>query len=103
MGKCDKKQTEAILDYYYDVGGNFIDTANNYQDEESEIWIGDWMKRRGNRDEMVIATKFTTPFRTGKGDEEIIINTAGNGSKSLHVSLEKSLKKLQTSYIDLVS
>jgi len=77
MGKCDKKQTEAILDYFYEAGGNFIDTANNYQDEESEIWIGDWMKRRGNRDEMVIATKFTTPFRAGKGDDEIIINTAG--------------------------
>ncbi|TVY33061.1 Norsolorinic acid reductase B [Lachnellula subtilissima] len=102
MGKCDKKQTEAILDYYYDAGGNFIDTASNYQDEESETWIGDWMKRRGNRDEMVIATKFTTPYRAGKGDKEIIINAAGNGSKSLHVSLEKSLKKLQTTYIDVL-
>ncbi|TVY47646.1 Norsolorinic acid reductase A [Lachnellula occidentalis] len=102
MGKCDKKQTEAILDYYYDAGGNFIDTASNYQDEESEMWIGDWMKRRGNRDEMVIATKFTTPYRAGKGDKEIIINAAGNGSKSLRISLEKSLKKLQTTYIDVL-
>lgn len=31
MGKCDQKQTEAILDYFYDAGGNFIDTANNYR------------------------------------------------------------------------
>jgi aryl-alcohol dehydrogenase-like predicted oxidoreductase len=67
------------------------------------MWIGEWMKKRNNRDEMVIATKFTTPYRAGKGNDEIIVNTAGNGTKSLHVSLEKSLKKLQTSYIDLVS
>lgn len=32
--------------------GNFIDTANNYQFEESEKWIGEWMKKRGNRDEI---------------------------------------------------
>ncbi|KAF4636291.1 hypothetical protein G7Y89_g1800 [Cudoniella acicularis] len=101
MGKCDKETTEQILDYFYEAGGNFIDTSNNYQDEESEIWIGEWMKKRGNRDQMVIATKFTTCFRTGH-DDEIIINTTGNGTKSLHVSLEASLKKLQTTYIDLL-
>ena len=52
---------------------------------------------------MVIATKFTTCFRAGRGDKEILINTTGNGTKSLHLSLEASLKKLQTTYIDLVS
>ena len=41
-------------------GGNFIDTASNYQNEQSETWIGEWMKERGCRDEMVIATKYTT-------------------------------------------
>ncbi|KAH6676695.1 NADP-dependent oxidoreductase domain-containing protein [Halenospora varia] len=102
MGKCDQKTTEEILDYFYEAGGNFIDTANNYQDEESEKWIGEWMKKRNNRDQMVIATKFTTCYRAGKGDKEIIINAAGNGTKSLHLSLEASLKKLQTSYIDLL-
>jgi aryl-alcohol dehydrogenase-like predicted oxidoreductase len=60
------------------------------------------MKKRGNRDQMVIATKFTTCYRAGKGDKEIIINATGNGTKSLHLSLEASLKKLQTTYIDLV-
>jgi aryl-alcohol dehydrogenase-like predicted oxidoreductase len=60
------------------------------------------MKKRGNRDQMVIATKFTTCYRAGYGDKEIIINTAGNGTKSLHLSLEASLRKLQTSYVDLV-
>jgi len=38
---------------------NFIDTANNYQGEESEEWIGEWMKARGNREQMVIATKYS--------------------------------------------
>lgn len=51
---------------------------------------------------MVIATKFTTCFRAGHGDKEILINASGNGTKSLHISLEASLKKLQTSYIDLL-
>jgi aryl-alcohol dehydrogenase-like predicted oxidoreductase len=76
--------------------------SNNYQAEQSEIWIGEWMKNRGNRDQMVIATKFTTAYRAGHGDREILANTGGNGSKSLHTSIEASLRKLQTSYIDLV-
>jgi len=37
----------------------FVDTANNYQNEESEKWIGEWMEERGNRDRIVLATKFT--------------------------------------------
>jgi len=102
MGECDKKTAFEILDYFYDNGGNFIDTANNYQDEESEQWIGEWMKKRGNRDQMVIATKFTTCFRSAHSSKEIIINTTGNGTKSLRQSLEESLKKLQTTYVDLL-
>lgn len=35
-----------------DSAGNFIDTANNYQSEESEEWIGEWMRKRGVRDQM---------------------------------------------------
>jgi len=102
MGACDQETSESILDYFYENGGNFIDTANNYQGEQSEKWIGEWMKKRGNRDEMIIATKFTTCFRAGHGDKEILANTSGNGTKSLHVSVAASLKKLQTSYIDLL-
>lgn len=60
------------------------------------------MKERGNRDQMVIATKFTTGFRGPYKEKEIITNTQGNSAKSLHVSLNASLKKLQTDYIDLV-
>jgi aryl-alcohol dehydrogenase-like predicted oxidoreductase len=102
MGSCDKETTEAILDFYYDQGGNFIDTSNNYQFEESEMWIGEWMERRKNRDQIVLATKFTTNFRAGTGRHEIMANFAGNGSKSLHVSVEASLRKLRTTYIDLL-
>jgi len=102
MGECDKKTSFEILDYFYESGGNFIDTSNNYQKEESEQWIGEWMKERGIRDQMVIATKFTTCYRAGYGEKEIVVNAAGNGTKSLHLSLEASLKKLQTSYVDLL-
>ncbi|KAJ8060629.1 hypothetical protein OCU04_010938 [Sclerotinia nivalis] len=102
MGACDQKQSEEILDYFYSAGGNFIDTANNYQNEESEKWLGEWAEKRGIRDQLVIATKYTTAFRSGHGDKEILINTGGNGSKSLHLSVEASLKKLRTSYIDLL-
>ncbi|KAL8704511.1 MAG: hypothetical protein Q9201_002320 [Fulgogasparrea decipioides] len=100
MGKCDKKTTFAILDCFYDNGGNFLDTANNYQDEESEIWIGEWLAARKNREEIVIATKFTTGFKVG--NKGIKANYQGNHRKSLKVSLEASLKKLQTSYIDVL-
>lgn len=57
LGDCSKETTFEILDYFYDQGGNFIDTSNNYQDEQSEKWIGEWMQKRACRDDMVIATK----------------------------------------------
>ncbi|KAJ9634657.1 hypothetical protein H2199_008942 [Coniosporium tulheliwenetii] len=49
---CDKKTTFEILDYFFEQGGNFIDTANGYQGEESEEWLGEWMASRKNRDQM---------------------------------------------------
>ncbi|KAI1385781.1 Aldo/keto reductase [Hypoxylon trugodes] len=103
MGECSEETTESILDYFYSQGGNFIDTSNNYQFEESEKRIGAWMKKRGVRDQMVIATKFTTNFHSGpRGAGEILANYTGNGSKSLHLSVNASLEKLQTDYIDLL-
>ncbi|CAN9125185.1 unnamed protein product [Alternaria alternata] len=102
MGKCDKKTVFEILDFFHQQGGNFIDTANNYQNEESETWIGEWMKERGVRHEMVVATKFTTCFPDPNNSPRQRINYAGNSTKSLRVSLEASLKKLQTDYIDLL-
>lgn len=41
MGSMDKEASFKLLDAYYEAGGNFIDTANNYQNEESEKWIGE--------------------------------------------------------------
>ena len=66
MGAMNKESSFALLDAFYDAGGNFIDTANNYQDESSEEFIGEWMEKRGIRDQMVIATKVRT-FRAGPG------------------------------------
>lgn len=60
MGEMDKDSSFKLLDAFYDAGGNFIDTANNYQDETSEIFLGEWMEKRGNRDQMVIATKVSS-------------------------------------------
>ncbi len=59
MGSMDKEASFKLLDAFVEAGGNFIDTANNYQNEQSETWIGGWMAQRGNRDRMVLATKFT--------------------------------------------
>ncbi|KAI1113829.1 aldo/keto reductase [Nemania sp. NC0429] len=105
MGVCDQNTVNEILDFFHAQGGNFIDTANNYQDEESETWLGEWMKSRGVRDQMVIATKYTTNYRSrvsGAYNDDILINYQGNGTKNLHVSVNNSLKKLQTDYIDIL-
>ena len=100
LGECDKKTAFEMLDYFYENGGNFIDTASNYQNEESETWIGEWMAARKNRDEMVIATKYTTLFPSG--EVGIKANYQGQHAKSLRLSVEASFKKLQTNYIDLL-
>ncbi|KAF2143760.1 uncharacterized protein K452DRAFT_285799 [Aplosporella prunicola CBS 121167] len=91
-----------MLDFFYENGGNFIDTANNYQNEQSEEWVGEWMQQRKNRDEMIIATKFTTTYPAPESNKKIKSNFQGNHAKSLRVSVEASLKKLQTDYIDLL-
>ncbi|KAL8713149.1 MAG: hypothetical protein Q9220_002670 [cf. Caloplaca sp. 1 TL-2023] len=103
MGECTKETAWEMLDYFYEMGGNFIDTASNYQAEESEKWIGEWMEERGCRDEMVIATKFCGPWQLhSAAKSKIQSNFGGGASKNLHLSVEASLKKLRTSYIDLL-
>lgn len=101
MGECTKETSFAIMDAFYEAGGNFIDTANFYQNEESETWVGDWVSHRGNRDELVLATKYTIGYRGG-GGERIKSNFAGNHSKSLRLSLQASLAKLKTDYVDIL-
>ncbi|KAI9440916.1 NADP-dependent oxidoreductase domain-containing protein [Lactarius indigo] len=102
MGSMDKATSFKLLDAYFDAGGNFIDTANNYQDETSEVFIGEWAEKRGIRDQLVIATKYTTNYKRGQGNNIRMVNYSGNNTKSLHVSVEASLKKLRTTYIDLL-
>jgi aryl-alcohol dehydrogenase-like predicted oxidoreductase len=102
MGSMDKEASFKLMDAFFDAGGNFIDTSNNYQDEQSETWIGEWMQKRQNRDQIVLATKFTSDYRShavGKGNGP---NFLGNHKKSIHMSVRDSLKKLQTDYIDIL-
>ncbi|KAH9891596.1 Aldo/keto reductase [Cubamyces lactineus] len=102
LGAMNKEMSFKLLDAFYEAGGNFIDTANNYQDETSEAFIGEWMESRGVRDQMVIATKYTTNYKRGSSDMKLKSGYVGNNMKSLHVSLEASLKKLRTSYVDIL-
>jgi len=102
MGHLDKEGAFKLMDAYYDAGGNFIDTANNYQNEQSEQWIGEWMQARKNRDLLFIATKFTTQYRSWEMGKQKPVNNSGNHKKSLHLSVKDSLRKLQTDYIDLL-
>jgi len=79
------------------------DTANCYQKEESEIWIGEWLAKRGVRDDVVIATKYTGNVHDQQVDKyPNQINRSGNSVKSMMVSLEASLKKLGTTYVDVL-
>src|SRR5512141_1248650 len=62
--RVDERTSFAIMDAYYEAGGRFIDTANNYSmwhpggiGIESETTLGRWMKARSNRDKLVVATK----------------------------------------------
>lgn len=100
LGECSKKTSVEILDYFFENGGNFIDAENNYQGEESEKWLGEWMESRQNRDQIVRATKFATTFPFGT--VHFRSTYADNHPKSLRVSLEPSPKNLQTCYIDLL-
>ncbi|KAE9404751.1 arylalcohol dehydrogenase [Gymnopus androsaceus JB14] len=102
MGSMDKERSMKLLDAYYNMGGNFINTANLYQNGTSEMLIGEWMEKRGNRDQMVIATKYSANFKHGNSTVKQQINYIGNNAKSLHLSVEASLKKLRTDYIDIL-
>jgi aryl-alcohol dehydrogenase-like predicted oxidoreductase len=96
-GKITKEAAFELLDAFVEAGGNFIDTANLYHFGESEEWIGEWMEQRGNRDRLVIATKYSG-FNDG---EQKDVNSMGNAVKSMHLGVRESLKRLRTSYIDV--
>ncbi|CZR61748.1 probable aryl-alcohol dehydrogenase Aad14 [Phialocephala subalpina] len=102
MGSMDKEASFKLLDTYFEAGGNFIDTANNYQNEQSEAWIGEWMATRKNRDQIVIATKYATDYKYWELGTGKTPNHCGNHKRSLHMSVRDSLKKLQTGWIDIL-
>jgi aryl-alcohol dehydrogenase-like predicted oxidoreductase len=93
-GTADKEESGRIVDAYLDAGGNFLDTANNYAGGASEEILGELLD--GRRDEIVLATKYTAPIRPGDP------NSGGNHRKSLVRSLDQSLRRLRTDYVDLL-
>ncbi|KAF8591643.1 Aldo/keto reductase [Ramaria rubella] len=64
MGSMNKESSFKLLDAYYDAGGNFIDTANAYQDESSEEFMCEWAEKRGIRDQLVIRYQILGEFQT---------------------------------------
>ncbi len=90
---ASKEESRKIFDAYVDAGGNFIDTANIYTDGTSEKYVSDFVSY--DRDRFVIATKYTSNTRAGDP------NAGGNHRKNMVQSLEASLKRLNTDYIDI--
>jgi aryl-alcohol dehydrogenase-like predicted oxidoreductase len=88
-----KDESRKILDGFAEAGGNFIDTANKYNEGKSESLLGEFIE--SDRDHFVVATKYT--LSTREGDP----NACGNHRKNMARALEASLKRLKTDYIDL--
>jgi aryl-alcohol dehydrogenase-like predicted oxidoreductase len=91
----DKATAKSILKRYFEAGGNFVDTADSYHDGESEEITGELVRDLTKRDRVVIATKFS--FGMHPGDP----NGGGNGRKHILDTLDGSLRRLKTDYIDL--
>src|ERR1700760_374647 len=95
----DEATSFALLDAWLDAGFNFLDTADVYsrwhpgnKGGESETIIGNWMKARGNRDKVIVATKLGIEMGPGK---------KGLSRAYMQQAVEDSLRRLQTDYIDL--
>ncbi len=82
-----------MLDLYAEAGGNTIDTAINYRDGASEEFLGELLE--GRRESFVLGTKYTVS--RDRADP----NAAGNHRKNLRASLETSLRRLRTDYVDI--
>ena len=91
---ADRDESRRIFDRYADLGGNFIDTANRYTNGTSESFVGEFVRDR--RERFVVATKYTIGDPASKDP-----NNGGNQRKNLVQSLEASLRRLRTDYIDL--
>ncbi|MBL8062328.1 MAG: aldo/keto reductase [Anaerolineales bacterium] len=91
---AEKDESKKIFDLFAEAGGNFIDTSNNYTNGTSEKFIGEFIQN--DRDHFVIATKYTLTER--KSDP----NFGGNHRKNMMRSVEGSLERLGTDFIDLL-
>lgn len=91
---ASKTESKKMFDLFANEGGNFIDTSVNYTDGTAEEFLGDLLK--ADREHFVVATKYTLtkPDNTDP-------NGGGNSRKNMMKSVERSLKRLQTEYIDL--
>lgn len=90
---ADRDVSQQIYTSFLDAGGNFVDTADFYTNGTSETYLGEFMT--GHRDQIVLSTKYTNN-KPGKDP-----NAAGNHRKNMIQSVEASLKRLKTDYIDL--
>ncbi len=96
--KADEKESHRILDRALELGINFVDTADRYgvadDPGQTESIIGRWLKARGTRDDIFLATKFFGPMGPGANDEGLSVYR-------MRAALEASLRRLQTDRIDL--
>lgn len=92
---ADRGQAARIYDAYRAAGGNFIDTANNYQFGQAESLVGEFI--RAERDDIVLATKFSLGAAADSG-----LMATGNSRKAMVRSVEDSLKRLATDHVDLL-
>jgi aryl-alcohol dehydrogenase-like predicted oxidoreductase len=93
----DKEESRKIFDVFANAGGNFLDTSNRYQEGMSEQIVGELI--HSDRDHFVVASKYTLYDLYTKLDDP---NGSGSHRKNLRRSVEGSLKRLQTDYIDLL-
>ena len=91
-GQTNQADSFAIMDYAHDQGINFFDTANVYNQGESEKILGAWLQ--GRRDKIILATKVNGPM----GDNP---NDAGLSRHNIVAAVDASLKRLGTDYIDI--
>lgn len=91
---ADSDEARGIVETFAEAGGNFIDTANNYAGGESERLVGELIA--DDRDRWVLATKYTVNQRSGDP------NAGGNHRKSIKQSVEASLQRLGTDYVDVL-
>lgn len=94
---ADEATSKIIFDKYAAAGGNFIDTACNYTDGTSEQFVGKFVA--GKRDEFVIATKYTLAMANGNTQDP---HLGGNSRKAMVRTVEASLERLNTDYIDVL-